>query len=195
MFPNIVLIVPYIERLNNGIESGYIYVLNIDSLDQSQSIVDYLMSCCLDVDIILKSKNQLIVEYKMKETDFWKSIIKTASKVVFPIIARKGVENWLILTENLFKNKKTKYFDVNLDALEWMIHHVNEISGLIKLVESLTPNQRDLIKKAYFGGYFEYPRGISIKDIAEDYGVSPNTIAKRLKNVEKKLISWFVNLV
>lgn len=197
IYPNITLIVPYIEtRLNEPVESGYIYVSNIDSLEQSHFIINYLRSHCLDVDIILKSKDQVLLGYKMKETSFWRFVRESASKVIFPIIAKMGVENWLIVTEksSLKHENKLKQSEVSPSMLEGL-HHINEIYSLTKLLKSLTPAERNLIKRAYFGGYFEYPRRITIKDIARDYGVSPNTIAKRLKNIEKKVFSWLVSVM
>ncbi len=56
-----------------------------------------------------------------------------------------------------------------------------------KLVERLTDRQREVLELAYFGGYFDWPRGSTAEEIAETLGVSQPTVSRHVRNAERAL--------
>jgi len=56
-------------------------------------------------------------------------------------------------------------------------------------IETLTDRQREVLQHAYYGGYFNFPRGISATEIAEQLGVSQPTVSQHLQAAEKKVFS------
>ena len=201
ILPNITVIVPYVESIDRNVENNYLYIYNIESIDQSYYILEFLKTKGLKLELLSKTKDQILLRYNMKQTYFWDMTRKKALKVLFPIIAKKGTEKWILIKDSKetfeFDNcnlKKVKYLEIDHAVLE-AIYYIVPIHHLIKALESLTYLEKSLIKKAYYDGYFKYPREMSLKDLARYYRVSPNTIAKRMKNVERKLVRYIINFL
>lgn len=61
-----------------------------------------------------------------------------------------------------------------------------------QLNTELTDRQRTAIKKAYFNGYFEWPRPVDGTEIAETMDISRQTFHQHLRAAEKKLIQAYI---
>jgi hypothetical protein len=57
--------------------------------------------------------------------------------------------------------------------------------------EGLTPGQDEVVKMAVALGYYDTPRGCTLEDLAEAFGVSKAAAHKRLKAAENKIIQDF----
>jgi hypothetical protein len=55
----------------------------------------------------------------------------------------------------------------------------------------LTNRQRELILAAFDAGYFEFPRKISLSELAEKLSVRPSTLSEILRRAEEKMIRNF----
>jgi GAF domain-containing protein/DNA-binding CsgD family transcriptional regulator len=55
-------------------------------------------------------------------------------------------------------------------------------------VDRLTDRQREVMRVAYHAGFFDWPRESTGEDIADTLGVSPPTVHKHIRAVERKLI-------
>jgi hypothetical protein len=55
-------------------------------------------------------------------------------------------------------------------------------------LDSLTPTQRDVFEHARRRGYYEWPRGVSTRDLADDLDVSKTTLLEHLRKAESKLL-------
>jgi HTH-type transcriptional regulator, bacterioopsin transcriptional activator and related proteins len=53
----------------------------------------------------------------------------------------------------------------------------------------LTDRQRTALMAAYHGGYFDWPRGSTGKELAESLDISAPTLHKHLRLAEKKFLS------
>ncbi|HEV8360657.1 MAG TPA: helix-turn-helix domain-containing protein [Candidatus Thermoplasmatota archaeon] len=63
--------------------------------------------------------------------------------------------------------------------------------ALAQAREGLTPGQNEVLKMAVALGYYDTPRGCTIEDLAEAFGVSKAAAHKRLKAAENKIIKEF----
>ena len=54
-------------------------------------------------------------------------------------------------------------------------------------VSVLTETQREFLKLALEEGYFESPRQISQAELAEDLGISPSMVSRRVRSIEQRL--------
>ncbi|SDF77632.1 HTH DNA binding domain [Halorubrum xinjiangense] len=59
--------------------------------------------------------------------------------------------------------------------------------------DSLTERQRTLLKTAYEGGYYDYPRTTTQNDIANSADVNSSTVAEHLRNAEAVLVQQALN--
>ncbi|WP_255198403.1 helix-turn-helix domain-containing protein [Halorarius litoreus] len=55
-------------------------------------------------------------------------------------------------------------------------------------LDSLTPTQRKVFERARDAGYYEWPRGCSTRDLADQVGVSKTTLLEHLRKAESKLL-------
>jgi PAS domain S-box-containing protein len=55
--------------------------------------------------------------------------------------------------------------------------------------ESLTTRQELALRKAYLGGFFEWPRTVSGEELAESMDISPSTYHQHLRTAEQKLLA------
>jgi len=58
-------------------------------------------------------------------------------------------------------------------------------------VETLTSHQRSVVEIALDGGYFDYPRRITLRQLAKKVGVSASTVSEVLRRAEKKILSAY----
>jgi predicted DNA binding protein len=55
-------------------------------------------------------------------------------------------------------------------------------------LDALTPTQREVFELARGMGYYEWPRGCSTRDLADELGVSKTTLLEHLRKAEAKLL-------
>ncbi len=58
-------------------------------------------------------------------------------------------------------------------------------------IETLTARQRNIVEIALEEGYFDYPRRITLRQLASKVGVSASTVSEVLRRAEKKILSAY----
>ncbi|MDG5776495.1 helix-turn-helix domain-containing protein [Haloarculaceae archaeon H-GB1-1] len=66
---------------------------------------------------------------------------------------------------------------VGFSLLEWQ-----------QLVETISPDERELLHLAVDSDYYDIPSGISLDDLAEEAGIAKSTASRRLRNVEGEVM-------
>ncbi|MEM0120693.1 MAG: helix-turn-helix domain-containing protein [Thermoprotei archaeon] len=56
---------------------------------------------------------------------------------------------------------------------------------------SLSPHQRDVLRQAYDLGYFDFPRKITLRRLAQKLGVKPSSLSEVLRRAQSKIVSRF----
>ncbi|ABW02429.1 helix-turn-helix domain-containing protein [Caldivirga maquilingensis] len=62
----------------------------------------------------------------------------------------------------------------------------------VKIITELTPMERDVINTAYELGFFNYPRGANLDDVAKELKLSKATVDYHLRNAIRKIISSYL---
>ena len=75
-----------------------------------------------------------------------------------------------------------------------VIYRVEELSFL-RNRSSLTGKQELVVKVAFDLGYFDYPKKISVREMAEIFGVSPATINEEIRKGVKKILKEYFEVV
>jgi predicted DNA binding protein len=57
--------------------------------------------------------------------------------------------------------------------------------------EELTKRQEDILKIALEKGYFDYPKGTSIRELAAMFGISISTLSEILRSGQKKVMASY----
>jgi predicted DNA binding protein len=57
----------------------------------------------------------------------------------------------------------------------------------------LTSRQKEIVKMAYERGYYDYPKKITIKELARMFDVVPSTLNEILQRGERKVMHWYFN--
>jgi predicted DNA binding protein len=81
---------------------------------------------------------------------------------------------------------------VNEAEVSGFVEHVGAAMTLIEGCQDLTPTERETLEAAVERGYFESPRGATLGDLAEEFGVSKPAISKRLRRGQEKAVSRMV---
>ena len=58
-------------------------------------------------------------------------------------------------------------------------------------VDTLTSHQRNIVEIALEEGYFDYPRRITLRQLARKVGVSASTVSEVMRRAEKKILSAY----
>ena len=65
-------------------------------------------------------------------------------------------------------------------------------SSLNTAIEALTPRQREVVETAYRSGYFDSPRGVSGKEVAEIFDFSNSTFHEHIRKAEQTLFETLI---
>ncbi len=87
---------------------------------------------------------------------------------------------------------QTVYDDAQLVArreVDRSVHTADERRE--RIADRLTDRQLTALRLAYYGGYFDWPRGSTGEEIAEAMGVSPPTMHQHLRKAQRELLTEF----
>jgi predicted DNA binding protein len=85
------------------------------------------------------------------------------------------------------------------EALNEMLDHLKNEKVDVKIlrlssvadVENLTEHQRSLVETALEEGFFDYPRRITLRELAKKTGVSASSASEVLRRAEKKILAGY----
>ncbi|WP_287689604.1 helix-turn-helix domain-containing protein [Metallosphaera javensis (ex Sakai et al. 2022)] len=143
-----------------------------------------------NVDDILKfrkMKGGYVIEFlEDLDTTISGAILESGSNILeYRNVVKAGVEKWeMITTSKTVVNQFSERFKVSNLTVEEM--KFPELLG-----SGLTDKEMLMLKTAVSMGYFNYPRSVKAKDIAESLGVSKQDFLYHLRNSINKIISSY----
>lgn len=90
---------------------------------------------------------------------------------------------WIIVASemeqlrNMIEELKEKRFEVELLRV-----------SKVEEKESLTPRQEEIVQYAFEKGYFDYPKGIGIRELAKKFSISISTLSEILRKGQRKIM-------
>ena len=57
----------------------------------------------------------------------------------------------------------------------------------------LTTRQEEIVRAAFEKGYYDFPKKITIKELANIFDISPSTLNEILQRGERKVMRWYFN--
>lgn len=68
------------------------------------------------------------------------------------------------------------------------LHRIAPLESRERSDRLLTAKQRETLRRAYEWGYFDDPRGTTMGDLAESFGVSPRAVSQRMRRGFRRMI-------
>lgn len=116
-----------------------------------------------------------------------------------PIVTYGGAKHYRILAPDSHKLKKVmdelqKIGDVSITSV-YPVGHLDDsfFINITQLKNLLSKKQLRTLKKAYEHGYFQIPKNISMKDLADTLGLSQATIYEQLTEAENRIIGAIID--
>jgi len=142
-------------------------------------------SCATMVSTV-KGRRTISCEGKAQDCEACKYIIMSGCFLVTPFGGEKGYMDWLLVT-----NKK--------ESISFLIENLKNMGCDVKIKRMtdlsekkiLTERQEDIIKYALENGYFEFPKKIGIRQVAQKFDVSIATISEILRSAQQKIVGQY----
>ncbi|KQM12550.1 hypothetical protein AOA80_01220 [Methanomassiliicoccales archaeon RumEn M1] len=116
-----------------------------------------------------------------------KALQRTNIYVIWARTLKEGVMEWRLLATDekdlreLVDDLKAAGAKVSLSKKR----HINDFN-------LLTRRQESVLNKALEMGYFDYPRGITGRELAKRLGISQSTLYETLQNAQRKLVETYL---
>lgn len=190
--------------LNKEVLSARTYVSAIDNETLQTSLQQLeLHPNMFKVQILSRTRGRALLKLMLGETSARSIILKNGGYVIGPFIVSNGWEIWQIafddkknmeqaiyeLDKSQNEFKILKHITIRLDAFSKIISHIDQISEFIKALENLTEEDRAVLISAIKFGYYDDPKKINLLKLANDYGLTPAGMSKKLRRIEKKIFS------
>ncbi len=135
--------------------------------------------------------NNILTKNKVIKQEEYKHVFNNKIIYVEPIIQRSdGYEDWKIASWD----KEELMNIINISVFENTITYIKKLDVaeifLPKLAPKLAPKQKEAIQLAVQQGYYSTPRKATIKQLAEQAGIQPQTFHQALTTAENKMIQF-----
>ena len=150
----------------------------------SQKIVDYLRqdSYVYDIDIVRTDKGRVIGSLKTRKCTACKTFAGANCFLVSATSKPDGKLEWAVLGSDTMVKSLMRELESQKVAGE-----VVRISKL-RDEEELTARQENILQIALEKGYFEFPKKITLRQLAKVLDVSPATLTEILRRGQKRVL-------
>ncbi len=198
------------EKLNLSIISIYVfpngkinYVLAYTEFDDASEIKKYLKKDFKLIKIYKSKINNILFINGLKKGHNIMNIITYKESIpLFPIFAESGKEIFSFLTfkknlineiiDNISKNNDISYFNCNKVKEDEIFDYFIKVNSIL-LFNKLTSTERLILKKAYFNGYYKWPRQHNLDFISDMLNLSKPTVLYHIRNAERKVFDNIIN--
>ncbi len=168
--------------------------------------IDYSRNSLLVLDIKPSDEGaRLLIEFKGKE-DVKKWNLSRVSKFKYlgTIVVNEDIErilsNYIIMNGTATSDGMywtvilSDYAELKKLLREFLDHRIEiKVVKVIKVKSEdiLTARQEQILKIAFEAGYFDYPKKIRIKELAEKLNISVSNLSEILRRAERNVIETF----
>ncbi|MGV9173825.1 MAG: helix-turn-helix domain-containing protein [Promethearchaeia archaeon] len=142
----------------------------------------------LNFQILFKEIDMVILNVKVKDPWILTALVETELFVEYPILVKEGhlyIEtiSERTIIDDFLKNLEVKGIDFTLKSV-----------GYYRRNPILTKKQQELVKLAYKEGFYQIPRNISMKDIADQLNISRSAVSEMLRRINRSLVENYLNI-
>jgi|Deesub1362B_J571_1020462.scaffolds.fasta_scaffold00102_77 predicted DNA binding protein len=153
-----------------------------------------------NVEISFKSKELCGVRYDLRATEM-RMMFPECGHILYPVKVTPEVERWMIIFPN--KSKRDKFYSaiddrsveifgrrsINHELIVEIFENLDLISSSLRIPKELTDIQKEVLKTAYHEGFFEVPKKVTVRELAEKRGISESAVIRTIKRGERKILS------
>ncbi|MEZ0345916.1 MAG: helix-turn-helix domain-containing protein [Infirmifilum sp.] len=165
----------------------------IRKLDTNPAVIEYY--------VLEKKKEYMSLNITKKVCDFYSYTFSAKRFTFFPYVIKKGIRHFYLATgenprdvaSNLSQHGDVVFFE--RVPFENVLKTTALLNLKMYLNSSLTPSQRSILKEAFTLGYYDWPRKVSLSELAAKFGVSKATLSEHLRRAEQKLFMLFLEFI
>jgi predicted DNA binding protein len=152
--------------------------------DLSEKIVNYLHrdSYVYDIDIVRADQGRVIGSLKTHKCTACKTFAGADCFLVSATSKPDGKLEWTVLGNDTMV--KSLMQELENQKVAGQVVKVSTIKG----EEELTARQENILQIALEKGYFEFPKKITLRQLARTLGISPATMTEILRRGQKRIL-------
>lgn len=172
-------------------ENPEIFEEVINKLKNSSSVIEY--------QLLEKKKYSLSIAVTKNVCDFYRYTLQAHRFTFFPYLIKDGQRAFYLVSSetphdifsHLSRHGHLSLFEKV--PLSTAMKNTGLLSLKLVVSDSLTPSQRTILREAYKRGYYDWPRKISLSDLADEFHLSKATLSEHLRRGEQKLFNLFLD--
>jgi len=176
-----------LENKNGLVTYQCLFELFSDSRKELEGALDFLANFKgVKVTVLKDSGLRILTIIKAKAPESMQDeVMKGGGDVLDLVPVKDGFEIHTVLTHKPRELKKR--LEELDDVAELKILKIGEVET--QKPDDLTEKQIEAFRHAYAMGYYSWPRGITLEELAEKDGISRRAFQERLRKAESKLIA------
>lgn len=139
------------------------------------------------VEILEVGPDRVVVQFETTQSFLIDRLQHSGVSVLFPVTIEDGVATVEMRAPRTNLSRLREHFEEL--GVRFEVGYVYEVSEPDQL---LSPRQREFVEAAVERGYYEQPRGASLSELAEGFGVAKSSASETLRRAEAKIVSAFL---
>jgi predicted DNA binding protein len=154
------------------------------SAEPSEKIVDYLRqdSYVYDIDIVKVDQGRVIGSLKTHKCTACKAFAEANGFLVSATSKPDGKLEWTVLGNDTIV--KSLMQELENQEVAGQVVKISKIKG----EEELTARQENILQIGLEKGYFEFPKKITLRQLAKALDISPATLTEILRRGQKRVL-------
>jgi len=160
----------------------------VEVLGEEEILEEAMKGLSSSVSVVSTGEGKRIVscEGRIEDCEACRYIMMSGCFLVTPFSGEKGYMDWLLVTDKrdslsfLFENLKKIGCDVKIKRIQDL-----------REKRILTERQEDIIRYALKNGYFEFPKRIGIRQVAQKFDISIATVSEILRSAQQKILGQY----
>ena len=182
-FPSVIRVLDC-RSLPEGEGVQELFEITSNAAHLSEKIVDYLRqdSYVYDIDIVKAEQGRIIGSLKTRKRTACKTFAGADCFLVSATSKPDGKLEWTILgNDTMVKSLMKKLED---QKVQGQVAKISKIKG----DKDLTARQENILQIALEKGYFEFPKKITLRQLARALDISPATLSEILRRGQKGVL-------
>jgi len=168
-----------------------VYEAALEELRKHPEVIDY--------QILSKKNYSLTVAITKNLCEFYRYTLDSGRLTFFPYVHLSGRRRFFILSAedasrvrtNLSKHGQILSFEKV--PLSVALRETEELIVKMSFSEVLSPLQKSVLLEALKLGYYDWPRKITLTELADRLGISKATLSEHLRRAHQKLLTLLIS--